>query len=82
VEDAFETLSGSSIGKHAPGQFIASQPAIRPNDSRAERFPDLRQSWLARLNHLTRQVVGIHDCRAARAEQLSGRGLAHADATG
>jgi hypothetical protein len=82
MKDAFETPSGSGVSKYAPGQFIAPQPAIRPDDFSAERFPDFSEGRLAWLNDLTRQVVGIHDCRAARAEQLGGGGLAHADATG
>jgi hypothetical protein len=82
VEDAFEPLPGGGVSKYAPGQFIASQPAIRPNDVSAECLPDFSEGRLAWLNHLTRQVVGIHHSSTALAEQLGGGGLAHADTAG
>ena len=82
VQDVFQPLARSGIGKNATGQFLTPQMAILTNDLGAKHSLDLSQSRLARLNHLPRQVVSIHYRNAARPEQLSGVGFAHANPAG
>jgi hypothetical protein len=82
MQDAFKPQAGRGIGEYPPGKLVAPQLAVRRQDSGPERFPDLGQGRLARFNHLARQIVGVHDGDPARAKQLGGGGLAHANATG
>ena len=60
---------------------LVREHAVRPCNFGAERFPDLSEGRLARLNHLTRQIVGIHDQNPAITEELGRGGLSHANAT-
>jgi hypothetical protein len=81
VEDGFEPLTGSGVGKNAPREFIAAQLAIRPGDLGTEGCQNLSEDRLARLHDLSGQLVGVHHRNPARAEELGRGGLAHADAT-
>lgn len=82
VQDVFEPLAGSGVGKDAAGQFVALQAAVRTDDFPAKGLFDFSQSRLAGLNYLPGQIVGVHHRHCPRAQQVGGGGLAHPDATG
>ena len=79
VEDALDPSAGGGVGEYLPGQFIATQMAIRPEDFSAKGLLDLSEARLAGLNKLPSQVVGVHHPHPAVAEEPGRSGFAHAN---
>jgi len=56
--------------------------AVRGDDFFAEFSLDFRERGLAGLDKLPRKFVGVHDLRAAGAEEFGSGGFSHANAAG
>ena len=82
MQNGFQLFAGGGIGKNAPRQFLATQPAIGRNNLLPEKIFDFCQGWLARFDNLAGEEVRVHDRNAAITEALIGGGFAHADAAG
>ena len=82
MEYVFERAARGGVGENAPGQFVATQPAVVSDDFFAEESLDFGQRGLARLDHLAGDNVGIDHGKAALAQQIGCGRFAHADAAG
>jgi len=80
VKNTLELFASGHISKHATGEEVAAEAAIRTDDVRAERSSDFRESRLARLDELTSENIGVDDGEAALAEERCRGGFTHADA--
>src|SRR5438552_1132370 len=82
MEESFQPPSRFGVRKYTPGQFIAAQPAVGPDNFFAEHPLQFRERGLSRFNDLPRDVVGIDQGKTAFAQQIGRRRFAHADSPG
>ena len=70
MKDFFQFATGAGVGENAPGQFVATQPAIVTEDLPAEQLPNFSKRGLAWLNDLAGDDIRINDRKAAPAQQI------------
>ena len=73
MQDGFEFFAGVGIRKDNLGEGGAIQFAGRTDDLAAESGLDVRERGLAGLDELARDFIGIHNLRAAFAEETGRR---------
>ncbi len=82
MQDRFDGAAHFLVGEQPPAQLRAIEPAVRAEDSAAERLHQRRERRLARFDDFTRDAVGVdHDRAGIREEFRNGR-LAARDAAG
>ena len=82
MQDSFQSLAGSGIGKDLACQDVAAEAAFRVEDISSKCLANFSEGRLAGLDDLTGKVVGIDDGDVPVAEELSTGGFAHAHAAG
>ena len=70
MKDFFQFATGAGVGENAPGQFVATQPAIVTEELPAEQLPNFSKRGLAWLNDLAGDDIRINDRKAAPAQQI------------
>jgi len=68
MKDGFQIGARAGVGKNHPGQFSATQSAIRGQYPRAKSLHNFLQGGLARFGQLARYFVGVRHVHAALPE--------------
>jgi hypothetical protein len=72
MENGFESFAGGGVYEDTAGKFVAAELPVGADNIRAERFFNLNQSGLARLDDRASENVCVNDRNATGAEEVRG----------
>ena len=82
MEDTLELFARGRIGKDETGKSIAPETAIWSDDVRAKRVLNFGESWLAGLDQLACQKIGINNRYVPLGKQRCRGGFPHTNPAG